>query len=76
MKKLTSAIALGLVLVSGSAVAANIYGVQNDQELSIDGDLNFQSTTQYLGNEVVELDRSLFSDVDAAYNVGLYRGSK
>ena len=76
MKKLTSAIALGLALASGSAVAANTYGVQNDQEFAFGGDINFQSATQYVDNEVVELDRAVFDSLDStAYDADLYRGS-
>ena len=76
MKKLTSAITLGLVLASGSAMAANTYGIENDQEFAFNGEINFQAATQYVGNEVVELNRSAFSGVTATYNADLYRGSK
>lgn len=75
MKKLTSAITLGLVLASGSAMAANTYGVQSDQEFATGG-TNFQSATQYVDNEVVELDRAVFDGISSAnYDADLYRGS-
>lgn len=75
MKKLTSAITLGLVLASGSAMAANTYGVQSDQEF-VTGGTNFQSATQYVDNEVVELDRAVFDGISSAnYDADLYRGS-
>lgn len=75
MKTLTSAIALGLVLASGSAVAANTYGVQNDQEFATGG-TNFQSATQFVDNEVVELDGAVFNSIDSTtYDADLYRGS-
>ena len=75
MKKLTSAIALGLVLASGSAVAANTYGVQSDQEFATGG-TNFQSATQYVDNEVVELDGAVFGSIESTgYDAELYRGS-
>lgn len=76
MKKLTSVFALGLVLASGSAVAANTYGVQSDQEFVFAGGIKFQSATQYVDNEVVELSSSAFSDVSASYDADLYLGSK
>lgn len=75
MKKLTSAITLGLVLASGSAVAANTYGVQSDQEFASSG-TNFQSATQFVNNEVVELDGAVFGSIEnTGYDADLYRGS-
>lgn len=75
MKKLTSALTLGLVLASGSAVAANTYGVQSDQEFAISG-TSFQSATQFVNNEVVELNGAVFSGINSAdYDADLYRGS-
>lgn len=75
MKKLTSAITLGLVLASGSAVAANTYGVQSDQEFA-NGGTNFQSATQFVNNEVVELDGAAFGGISGtSYDADLYRGS-
>lgn len=75
MKTLTSAIALGLVLASGSAVAANTYGVQSDQEFATGG-THFQSATQFVDNEVVELDSAVFNSIESTgYDADLYRGS-
>lgn len=75
MKTLTSAIALGLALASGSAVAANTYGVQSDQEFTNSG-TNFQSATQFINNEVVELDGAAFNAIESTgYDAELYRGS-
>lgn len=75
MKKVTSAIALGLVLASGSAVAANTYGVQSDQEFA-NGGINFHSATQYVDNERVELSGASISGIGSGYSASLYQGSK
>ena len=75
MKTFTSAITLGFILASGSAVAANTYGVQSDQEF-ITGGTNFESVSQYVDKEIVELDSGAFNALEStAYDADLYRGS-
>ena len=57
-------------------MAANTYGIENDQEFAFNGEISFQAATQFVDNEVVELNHSAFSGATATYNADLYRGSK
>ncbi|WP_370280523.1 hypothetical protein [Pontibacterium sp.] len=79
MKTLTSAIALGLVLASGSAVAANAITPTNDKEISFGEGIQFQSATQFISNEIVELDQAAFDEQirlnGSTYNPELYFGN-
>jgi len=80
MKTLASAIALGLVLASGSAVAANAITPTGDQENSFGTGIQFQSATEFTGNEVVELDQAAFDEQirlnGSTYDPSLFFGNQ